>query len=300
MLKKRHAGSKMDFKSPAKKILLQKHINFLVIHGLRLLCRFRYHTILTNIIERVPVSADEVTSITIDGEDMRYYARGAIGRQIFWTKSYPDAVAISIFTHLARKSSVIMDIGANIGLFAISGAKANLNARVYAFEPIPSLSDAIEANKALNDLSNIWVIPQAVSNTTGVSSLYLTEDDTMASLKQGRGLTIEGERQVSTVTLDEFCESRNIEKVDLIKIDVEGAETFVLKGGTATLNSSSPYVIVEVLNAEVAYYLNHLLGNMGYRFFNITLSGIMPADTVEFSANLDNRNWLCVSNCREL
>lgn len=134
----------------------------------------------------------------------------------------------------SRAGGIVIDVGANIGNYSKLVFDVNKSLTVYAFEPHPTnfakLSEAI-------GFETFHPINVAVSDTEGYLSLYDLESNdgsTHASLYRGavedflHARTVE--HKVAVCRLGEFVKSRNIQKIDLLKIDVEGNELNVLKG----------------------------------------------------------------------
>lgn len=130
-----------------------------------------------------------------------------------------------------------VDAGANIGFFTVVGAKiVGQRGKVIAVEMIPETAQALRAHIAINGLENVTVIEQALADAAG--------DEIIAHMPAGHvgqatllPETLGGEPtnkvRVTTTTLDLICAS--IDKVDLMKIDLEGAEALALKGGESML-----------------------------------------------------------------
>lgn len=129
---------------------------------------------------------------------------------------------------------VVIDIGANVGNYSRKVRKANAKVKIYAFEPHP-----VTYQKLKNNVGgmNIEAINSGVGSSSGILNLYdYAEDDgsSHASLYQEVIEKIHKGKatmhEVKVVTLDEFAEQNNVDRVHLLKIDTEGNELEVLKG----------------------------------------------------------------------
>jgi FkbM family methyltransferase len=140
----------------------------------------------------------------------------------------------SLLCDLIPLGSVVIDAGANAGLYAYWFAKrAGI---VYAFEPIPRLAAYLRRASP----KRVRIVECALSDKEGFANLYIPSNSGEASLrKPHQGAPFVG---VPTKTLDSF-ELRN---VGLVKIDVEGHESAVLQGARDTIRTSRPIVFVEV------------------------------------------------------
>lgn len=182
---------------------------------------------------------------------------------------------VRLFLHLAKKSKVIFDIGANTGYFSLLGAKIDPKAKIYGFEPLPAALKAFKHNVKINRIKNIEIVSKAVSNEKGTLTLYVPKGDipTSSSLVKGfREAAVE--IKVPTITLDMFCKQKKIRKIDLIKIDTEGAEHFAFQGSDEILKRDHPIIICEVLGGDAMKWHQKNLPKYGYEFYHITEEGL--------------------------
>ena len=123
--------------------------------------------------------------------------------------------------------------------------------RVYAFEPCPETAARLRANVALNRLTNVVVVEKALSDREGTAQFHIFPEggDAYNSLGAARrekeGLCATQVIEVQTTTLDAFASQEGLTSVDLVKLDVEGAEETVLRGGVELLRAS-PQALVAV------------------------------------------------------
>jgi len=168
---------------------------------------------------------------------------------------------------LRKQARVILDVGANIGVFSLAAAKRFPDAAIYAFEPSPDAYSRLVRNLDLNGAANVTPINRAVyskCSTMGFSS----EGSTSTGFVTGGGVLT-----VQTVTLDEFCSRTAIRQIGLIKIDVEGAEVEVLKGAQQTLEITDR-LVAECHSAELAEMVEGLLFAHGlHKVSERTVSG---------------------------
>ena len=142
---------------------------------------------------------------------------------------------------------VFLDIGAHVGLYTLPAAdRVGPEGQVVAFEPHPSNRNLLLENLERNKIGNVTVVPAAVSDTTGQLELQVspfnTGDHRLYRRDGGRTKTV----TVEVVSIDDWLETSGIEKVDMIKMDVQGAEANVIKGMHRTLESNpSVQMIIE-------------------------------------------------------
>jgi len=131
----------------------------------------------------------------------------------------------------ARAGESVIDVGANVGVFAI--VQARRGARVVCFEPHPGAFANLLQNLKLNGVARqVTAVNAAVSTSDGMASL-VTASGSVSSHLGSAGA--EEYVSVNTVRLDSELRRLGIERPDLLKVDVEGAELDVLAGADQTL-----------------------------------------------------------------
>jgi FkbM family methyltransferase len=138
-----------------------------------------------------------------------------------------------------------LDIGANLGEWTVPLARAvGTTGRVIAVEPNPAIAAALSRTLAINNLTQTQVLDLAVSDRRGSAELVLNP----ASSGESRlGTSTESRSSVTVQThrLDDLVAKHGVNRLDLVKIDVEGHERQVLEGATATLRRFRPAVVIE-------------------------------------------------------
>ncbi len=136
---------------------------------------------------------------------------------------------------------MFVDAGANVGYFSLLAASRG--AHVLAYEPTLAVYRRLKENFALNGFSGD-LVNAALSDKAGTVKLYESDDDPEANSIFGNG---EWSSTVRTVSLDRDLIRFGVKRVDLLKIDVEGAEPMVLDGAKKLLSSvDAPDLIIEV------------------------------------------------------
>ncbi len=133
---------------------------------------------------------------------------------------------------LVREGMVFVDAGAHIGYYTLLAARhVGPSGKVYAFEPAAENLDLLRKNVELNGYRNVVVVPKALADRPGIMDFYLCPLETTCNSFYYR--SEEYSRQpvkVEVTTLDDFLEAEGWPRVDVVKIDVEGAERMVLAG----------------------------------------------------------------------
>lgn len=151
---------------------------------------------------------------------------------------------------LLKAGDVVFDVGANHGIWSMLAA--NRGARVHAFEPVPELVERLRRHAQRNDAVGMVINQVAVGAQNGSLPFFaVREGNTGASSFVRRGAA-DVEIRVPVMTLDGYVESQHIGHVDLIKIDVEGAELLVLEGARGLLSSERAPVVFFEMNDELS------------------------------------------------
>lgn len=167
---------------------------------------------------------------------------------------------------------VFIDVGANFGVYTLVASKlVGKSGRVLAFEPTAQSFEILRQNIELNHFSNVRTYQVALAQEGSKAWLYYGWDPVGNSLGKDPLHGNEGE-EVQTEALDKLVEENGIDHVDVIKIDVEGAEELVLRGAVRCLTTQRPIVIFE-FNPGCAARLGlsawgarDLLESLGYEF----------------------------------
>ena len=153
--------------------------------------------------------------------------------------------------NVIRPEFHIVDAGANIGFLSMNFAKLCPQGRIYSFEPDSENFDYLQRNKNNNHFTNIYLFKTALGEQTGRAELYKMYDNNpganrILSNKPGQNIASE---TIEISVLDDFYKKGTIQKVDLLKIDVEGFEPFVLRGAREIIQRFRPVLFIEL--AEV-------------------------------------------------
>jgi FkbM family methyltransferase len=192
----------------------------------------------------------------------------------FWGYSHYELGTTRLLTRLLERGRVFFDVGANLGYHTFLAATL-LEGRgaVHAFEPWSAVYDDLAANARLNAFRNLELNQMALAVCDGEARLFLpgSTEWTMASLvADDPGQAFE---TVQTMRFDSYCRRRGIDHVDVVKIDVEGAELQVLQGMGCLLSRWQPDIILEVLEPFEAE-LDAFFAETPYRKFRIRDSGL--------------------------
>jgi len=172
--------------------------------------------------------------------------------RLLFTRVYEQGTTefIQQFLH---QDDVVFDVGANIGYVTLLAATSVEKGKVFSFEPMPRTFERLTQNVGFNPhLNNITILNRAVSDQNGEVVLNSFENlhhghSSMSKLDRND----HAESRVASTTIDSFVAEMNLEKLDFIKIDVEGAEQMAFAGAKNTFAKMKPTVLME-MNEETA------------------------------------------------
>lgn len=142
---------------------------------------------------------------------------------------------------------VVFDLGAQTGSFSLL-AKYFPDSTWYAFEPIQEAAQALKENLIINNIQNVFVYQNAVSDYSGKITLKMPNMNEWGLSTIGTNVlrfipVIE--RQIECIDLDSFVKTQNIKKVHFMKLDTEGSELKILRGAKKMIARDRPIMILE-------------------------------------------------------
>lgn len=163
------------------------------------------------------------------------------------TGGIPEPYDVRLFSFFLPRMRVMLDVGANIGLYCcVAARRAPEGARAYAIEPQPDCCATLKETVRLNNWENrLFIHATAMGERVDTATLYLSGTGSTLN-KAFCGNADLPHIEVPVTTLDRFCEEQRLERVDFIKIDVQGGEFAVLRGGENTLARFRPVIYMEM------------------------------------------------------
>lgn len=197
---------------------------------------------------------------------------------------------VSVFKQIVKPGMTVLDIGGHIGYYTRFFSKlVGSNGMVYVFEPTKINFSLLQSNT--KQLNNVKLVNKAVGESNGQISFYQTFSNTGSHSLLEPGVKSE-KILVDCVTLDQFILDNNITNVDVIKIDVEGAEPLVLKGAEELIKKSKNIaIIMELIHDNLVKsgytpetYFQYLQ-NLGLNIYSILDNGKIELFDIK------NYNW---------
>jgi FkbM family methyltransferase len=241
--------------------------------------QWRVHTMLRRML-KADVDAD--FQVTRGGLRWQLNPSDFVQADLFWY-GHKDYWETHHLRKLLQRGSVLFDLGANIGYYAITLAAALGNeCRIYAFEPFPPTYERLLTHITLNSFTEIISAHRlALSDRERVAHMRIRVGSNSGSAR----LDTAGE-SIPTTTLDIFCSTHRIDRLDFIKIDAEGHEEFVLAGGAQIIRQYRPLILLELdppLLSDAGSSVERvvsLLRSHGYSLHTACRDVLVPMETL--------------------
>ena len=236
----------------------------------------------------------------LKNEDIAIYttADNFIEYAILSTGTYENEISKLINISL-KPGFVALDIGGNIGIQSIRMSKCvGLGGKVYSFEPLNYLQAKFKKNIALNRCENITLFPLALSDTDGELTVNIDEhnwNQGTFNLQQPDSGSVP--QKIAVKAGDGLNEVQSLERIDLIKIDVEGFEFQVLRGLKEALKKHQPRIIFEYDHhhwrdtAQSIADCFAFLTSLNYSVFQILVVG---AELITCHSDIETGNLFCI------
>jgi FkbM family methyltransferase len=218
----------------------------------------------------VKISPQWAAAVAVRRQGLRWQLdlRDNLQAVLYYAGRYEPAVRRFLVSEL-RSGDVVLDVGANIGVHALTAAKRLKElggGRVIAFEPAADSVAKLGAGAARNDVP-VEVVPTALGERRELATLRADSryDEADAGV---RSLYGDGEvvQEVSVVRLDDWAREHGLDRLDVVKLDIEGSEIAALTGATRTLKRLQPRaVLVEDKRSDSSARLHAVLDECGYR-----------------------------------
>ena len=214
--------------------------------------------------------------VPVDVEGVRFLVDYASGTEFARARVFAELEGdfTRAFGVLAAQARVVVDVGANIGMYSLFAARKNPEARIYALEPEPHNLAALRRNLAVNGLDNVVSLPLGLARQEATVTLRL---DGLLENAAGTGhRVVEGDPQgpileILVASLDHLAAAGVVEPPDLVKMDIEGYELNALRGMERLLREHRPDLLIEVHPDMLAdlgqsdQELDAYLADLGYR-----------------------------------
>ncbi len=211
-----------------------------------------------------------------------------VGWRLLVSGEYEDW-ELDALSRIVQKDDTCVDVGANIGIYSVLMAKMASGGQVHAFEPVPLNGKILALNLEVNRVRNVQIHGCVLSEAAGPVEFSVSSDGAYSSIKATGQRSQTEVLALQAVRLDDLF-FRERRRVDLIKIDVEGAELMVLRGGHGLLGDEElrPKALLVELNPHTQSMYDYtpmdvvgFLKGFGYQARSITGKGVAAGWPVE-------------------
>ena len=193
-------------------------------------------------ISRIAVNKGQ--PIMVNGHPMILSTKSGYAPLAMAVNRYEEATT-RVFQSLVKPGMVVIDVGAHVGYYSLLAARqVGPAGKVSAIEPESTNFALLQRNIELNGYTNIVMLNKAASNRVGSTTLFLTALDNGRHSTYRHASPERGSIAVDTTTLDAVIDAQGWAKVDLVKVDVEGAERDVLDGMDRLLQNSTDLKLI--------------------------------------------------------
>src|SRR5262245_22776551 len=255
----------------------------------------RFTWVVVDLMRRLTPRKPEVTTSIDSGLRLQIDPRTAIGRDIYFSGSC-EPLLVRLLERILTPGMVVVDAGANIGEITVRAARlVGHRGRVFAMEASPVAIKGLRYNVELNHLTNVKICQLAVGDRDAVTDFLLGEGRASGSSSLFRPHDFTGETvPVELVRFDTFLAREHPGAVDLVKLDVEGAELAALKGASKMLSGHTPPIVIFEYNHNVAQRAGwtlkeilNLLTSLHYSLYLVCREGLRPLST-DLETSLDH------------
>jgi len=221
---------------------------------------------------------------------MRHYGY-QVENDIFWKglTGRWEKKSIEVWMKFTEKARVVIDIGANTGIYALISKSLNSATRVIAFEPAERVFRKLEQNIQLNNFT-IEGMQMAVSDHCGEAIFYDTDEEhTYTATLQKISHSLLKMVNVKITSIDDLIREKKLDRIDLMKIDVEYHEPEVIKG-FSLISKYHPSILIEILSDDIGNRVQEEIENFGgdYLYFDIDEeNGLRRVENIRKSSGMN-------------
>lgn len=182
---------------------------------------------------------------------MKVNTNNYMGGSIFWT-GFHQLNELLFLKYNLKENMVFIDVGANQGEFTLYGASLLRKGKVIAFEPVEKIRSQLMENIRLNNYQNVEVFTYGLSNENCTIPIYTSlEQNEYSGVNEGLSSLYKTQirshlEQLVEVKIFDIEFENRLNQIDLIKIDIEGAELYALKGMMRSIRKFKPLILIEI------------------------------------------------------
>lgn len=249
----------------------------------------------------IDLGKDETLCRTNDGFQMHCLPNDLIGRHLILSGSF-DRAGADALSYFVEDGDHIADVGANIGYVSCLLLQRSRNTSVICFEPQPVIVDLLRKNLGQFDKARWQVVQAGVSDSNGFAMLSIDEDNRGSSRLADDPAGSGNLHQIEL--LDAGEQFAKFERLDVMKIDIEGHEWTMLSAAAQQLDRLRPKAILYEDNKRISgpeQKLGKLMGELGYDLYGLhkrlTRTDLTPVDA-DNAAHF--HDFIAVSRSRDI
>lgn len=266
---------------------------------MRALPQVRGHGRFATLINQAFLKAGALPSMIVPmrgGHRILLDARAPMQARVAYSGRYDDRL-IDFLRRLLPAGGVVLDVGANIGLYSIPLALEAMakNGRLFSFEPLPANAMRLQENLALNGVEAFAEVHQIALSARGEQSFLVLREDFIGGALTGNTSVLRADPAdeafsripIRLERLDDLVPKLGLTRIDIIKADIEGHEYLFLEGARQTIRRFRPLVQIEInrwytqrCGVDVNEVIPALLPDR-YRLFEITTGKMRPIQSLK-------------------
>jgi FkbM family methyltransferase len=223
------------------------------------------------------------------------FSKNLIDHKILFTGEYEKDTNHLLKKHI-KLGDIVIEAGANTGTETLLISRlVGDKGFVFAFEPIPHIYTILKSNCELNNLENTTLVKKALGEKNSELKFYMADE---SFTNQGMGTKlkshghVEKEINVFQVSIDSFVEENNIQKVDFIKMDIQGAEYDALIGAKKLIEDNRPKIFLEA--GEGWSSIEQLYDLVSSYSYSIYLVSGKDEILIEKNELIRSGNWIAI------
>ncbi len=196
--------------------------------------------------------------------------KGSVSKSLIFKRNY-EFNETNLIKKVIKTDWTVIDVGANFGWYSMHFAHlVGKNGKIFSFEPVPETYEELNSNIKLNSFQNIKAFNLALGNKDGAISFGVANFDG-GSGASSEFLNYSKRIQTNMRKLDDIIKEEKINKVDFIKLDIEGGELNMLKGSEQLLKRFRPKILIEIVDMHCQRFghspldVYNFLINKGYK-----------------------------------
>ena len=255
-----------------------------------------------------------VGQVSILGQKVKFYSNcdDHLFSKLYYNTDSFESNELKLFSRLIKDVQTFIDVGANTGLYSILIGKLSPDTNIFAFEPHPQNFYRLKKNLELNGITRAELFQSAVGALSKQENFYVPASTSITDVSSFSQEFSERMARITfraidvcTTTLDKELLVRSLPQGILVKIDVEGFELEVIKGGLSFIKKCRPLIVCEIFTKQFenmtdyrqelpkVYQIEQLMKNAKYQTFQIREDDSLERIS-SLNYTMDNDNLLFV------